>query len=214
MPDDDKRRTATIAAALASPFIAALGTYTFTESRKTAQSASGAAVGGALVLLGAALAGLSGEQLGASTPPKRANPTKSVDTEGTEVLETLNQLSEIVTTEPLDEPQVPKRSRAQRKLKSVNPSEPSVEDAARASTEFHWGESPKHEDTIELPDYSAIYSLGRIHEVTYETSKAGESALWVHKFDKPRPHITATPSGKLGPIIGGDAHVTERGIEG
>ena len=93
--------------------------------------------------------------------------------------------------------------------KQANPSK-----GAKAFERFHWGEPSKRERVIELPDFGELYALGKLKTVEYETSKGGESAIWVHDFDKPQPTLTATPEGELGPIVGGRAHVTERGIEG
>jgi len=100
---------------------------------------------------------------------------------------------------------VPPRVRA-------NPSTPA---AAEAYREFHWGRGPKHTRRVTLPDYSeGVYELGKLVAVEYEAKKGREAkAVWRHEFSKPHPSITATPRGKLGPIVGGRAHVTRRGIE-
>lgn len=87
-------------------------------------------------------------------------------------------------------------------------------DAADAFERFHWGEQSTGERVLELPEYRELYALGKLKTVEYETSKGGECAIWVHEFDSPEPTLTATPDGELGPIVGGRAHVTERGIEG
>jgi hypothetical protein len=79
---------------------------------------------------------------------------------------------------------------------------------------FHWGDKPKQLRSVELPEFDELYTLGKLVSVEYETTKAGESAIWHHEFESPEPSLTATPDGDLGPIIGGGAHVTERGIEG
>lgn len=90
-----------------------------------------------------------------------------------------------------------------------NPS--AAEDAYR---EFHWGRPHKRIRRVNLPSYKrGLYELGKLVAVEYETQKGRERAIWVHHFDSPRPTLTATPSGKLGPIVGGRAYVTERGIE-
>ncbi|HXS82635.1 MAG TPA: hypothetical protein VN896_07920 [Methylomirabilota bacterium] len=89
--------------------------------------------------------------------------------------------------------------------------------AARAAaeyTKFHWGERPSKRVRVKLPSYDAgIYELGKLRAVEYEASKGGERAIWVHKFTRPYPSLTATPGGVLGPIVGGAAVVTKRGIE-
>ena len=86
--------------------------------------------------------------------------------------------------------------------------------SAKAFERFHWGEPSTGERAIELPDYSELYTLGKLKTVEYEATKGGESAIWVHDFGSPEPTLTATPDGELGPIVGGRAYVTEKGIEG
>lgn len=95
----------------------------------------------------------------------------------------------------------------------ANPAPPDTRRARKAFRRFHWGNAARGETRVRLPDFSALYALGELVAVEYETQKGGERAVWVHKFSKPRPTLTATPSGKLGPIVGGRAIVTERGIE-
>jgi len=86
--------------------------------------------------------------------------------------------------------------------------------AAQAFERFHWGEKPKRVKKVRLPSYSAgVFELGKLRAVEYETTKGGERAIWVHQFERPYPSLTGTPSGKLGPIVGGGAFITERGIE-
>ena len=86
--------------------------------------------------------------------------------------------------------------------------------AAAAYKDFHWGDGPKRVKRVRLPSYGqGIYELGKLRAVEYETHKGGERAVWVHKFSAPFPSLTGTPSGKLGPIVGGRAFITERGIE-
>ena len=86
--------------------------------------------------------------------------------------------------------------------------------AVEASTEFHWGDEPERARRVALPDFSQLFEIGKLRELTYETTKGGQAALWEHEFSEPYPSVTATPDGKLGPIVGGAAVVTERGIEG
>lgn len=93
-----------------------------------------------------------------------------------------------------------------------NPSRSSS--AARAFKAFHWGNDPDKIENLRLPNYRTLYKLGDLYAVEYLTDKGRERAVWVHKFGRKRPVLTATPSGKLGPIIGGSARVTPRGIEG
>jgi len=88
-------------------------------------------------------------------------------------------------------------------------------DAEAAYTEFHWGRGPRRNRRVTLPDYAeGVYELGQLVAVEYHAKKGCErAAVWRHEFSKPRPSLTATPRGKLGPIVGGRAHVTRRGIE-
>lgn len=90
---------------------------------------------------------------------------------------------------------------------------PSGARAAEGYTRFHWGNKPRRVRRVRLPNYSELYALGRLQRVEYETRKGSDRATWVHDFSEPFPLLTATPSGELGPIVGGAAYVTERGIE-
>lgn len=91
---------------------------------------------------------------------------------------------------------------------------PNGEVAAVAYKKFHWGDAPKKRKRVRLPSYShGLFELGKLRAVEYETTKGGERAIWVHKFEEPYPSLTGTPGGKLGPIVGGGAFITERGIE-
>lgn len=86
--------------------------------------------------------------------------------------------------------------------------------AARAYEEFHWGRKPKRTKRVKLPSYDeGLFELGRLHAVEYEARKGNEHAVYVHHFEPPYPILTGTPRGKLGPIIGGGAFLTSRGIE-
>lgn len=86
--------------------------------------------------------------------------------------------------------------------------------AESAYRRFHWGNAHDKTTRVKLPHYGrGLYKLGDLVAVEYDTKKGDERAIWVHRFDRPRPSLTATPSGKLGPIVGGRAYVTERGIE-
>lgn len=101
---------------------------------------------------------------------------------------------------------VAKPGRAPRRL--VNPSP-----AADAYKSFHWGEPPRRRRNYATPR-GPLYELGTLRTVEYETSKGGERAIWVHDFSRPRPVLTATADGRLGPILGGRATVNRRGIVG
>ena len=85
--------------------------------------------------------------------------------------------------------------------------------AAREYERTHWGNPPRRVLHVRLPDFGELFELGKLRAVEYETTKGGDHAIWVHKFSKPYPSLTVTPRGKLGPIVGGAAVVTERGIE-
>jgi len=78
---------------------------------------------------------------------------------------------------------------------------------------FHWGETPRRERAMKLPDFGRLYELGKLVRVEYLASKDGEECIWVHDFEEPLPSLTATARGRLGPIVGGRARVTPRGIE-
>lgn len=57
--------------------------------------------------------------------------------------------------------------------------------------------------------------LGRLHSVTYETSKAGEPALWEHEFGEEGgdpPDLVADPDTERLHIVGGDYRIEDRGI--
>ncbi len=89
-----------------------------------------------------------------------------------------------------------------------------VASAGKAYERFHWGTGPDRVRKVRLPDYSrGVYELGKLRAVEYEATKGKERAIWVHLFTRPFPSLTATPRGRLGPIVGGAAFVTERGIE-
>lgn len=96
-------------------------------------------------------------------------------------------------------------------------SNPSSSNPAKAAYEaFHWGRAPRRTRAVTLPDYAAgVYELGPLVAVEYEATKGRERrATWRHEFGSPRPILTATSRGRLGPIVGGKATVTRRGIEG
>lgn len=98
---------------------------------------------------------------------------------------------------------------------SAGPAKAVRTNRARAAYEsFHWGKRPNRSRKVRLPSYDAgLFELGRLRAVEYEAVKGDEHAIWVHKFSRPYPILTGTPSGKLGPIVGGQAFITSRGIE-
>jgi hypothetical protein len=95
----------------------------------------------------------------------------------------------------------------------VNPSSSRGRAAKAAYERFHWGRKPNKTRNARLPDFSELYELGELRRVEYAARKGNETAIWVHDFSRPYPKLTATPRGRLGPIVGGAAFVTERGIE-
>ncbi len=86
--------------------------------------------------------------------------------------------------------------------------------AAEAYREFHWGRGPKRRRRVHVPADREVFELGKLRAVEYETTKNQEHAIWVHPFGRPFPILTGTADGRLGPIVGGAARVTKRGIEG
>lgn len=95
------------------------------------------------------------------------------------------------------------------RAKRRNPSE-----GERAFQRFHWGNPPTRTRSVKLPRYNELYELGDLVRVDYLTEKGDEKAIYFHEFEGALPKLTATPGGKLGPIVGGSARVTERGIVG
>ncbi len=89
--------------------------------------------------------------------------------------------------------------------------ETSTEHAYR---EFHWGRAAKRRRVALVPHAHEVYELGHLVAVEYETTKGRERATWRHVFGRPAPRLTATADGRLGPIVGGRARVTKKGIEG
>jgi len=86
--------------------------------------------------------------------------------------------------------------------------------AEMAYQDFHWGRAPRRKRRHEMPAPLEVYELGKLRAVEYQTKKGTQDAIWVHDFSWPWPILTGTADGKLGPILGGGARVTERGIEG
>jgi hypothetical protein len=86
--------------------------------------------------------------------------------------------------------------------------------AERAYTEFHWGKAPKRRRRHDVPMPLEVFELGKLTYAEYLADKGGEKALWCHDFGWPYPSLTGTADGELGPILGGGARVTERGIVG
>jgi len=101
------------------------------------------------------------------------------------------------------------------KAKKANPSTPraatgELEDAYR---DFHWGTPPTGPTVEELSDTTdGVYSLGQLVAVEYSANKGGKRRTYRHTFSRPRPHLTGTIDGRLGPIVGGRARVESSGI--
>lgn len=104
----------------------------------------------------------------------------------------------------------PARSRRPRRVRS-NPA-PSAAEYAYES--FHWGREPRRKRLHTVPMPLEVFEMGKLRAVEYQAKKGNQDAIWVHKFGWPYPSLTGTPCGKLGPIVGGSARVTERGIVG
>jgi hypothetical protein len=86
--------------------------------------------------------------------------------------------------------------------------------ASSAYREFHWGRGPKRRRRVNVAAHPEVFELGKLRAVEYETRKGKQDAIWVHQFSRPFPILTGTPDGQLGPIVGGAARVTKRGIVG
>lgn len=104
-----------------------------------------------------------------------------------------------------------------RRARASNPrrrSNPAPTAAEHAYQDFHWGREPRRKRLHEVPTPLEVFSLGKLRAVEYQTRKGRTDAIWVHKFSWPYPTLTGTACGKLGPILGGNARVTTRGIVG
>ena len=104
-----------------------------------------------------------------------------------------------------------RRGRVRKPRRMRNPAQTPAE---MAYQDFHWGRSHRHKMLHEVPTPLEVFELGRLRAVEYQTRKGEQDAIWVHKFGWPYPVLTGTPCGKLGPILGGNARVTDRGIVG
>lgn len=90
-----------------------------------------------------------------------------------------------------------------------------AEGAAEAYTETHWGEPVEGGALVMLAQPpEAIYSLGELARVEYDTSKGGEFARFYHDFETTKPMLAVDPDGGTLWIVGGDYKVTPRGIVG
>ncbi len=86
--------------------------------------------------------------------------------------------------------------------------------AQSAYREFHWGVEPRKRARVTVPADREVFAIGKLTAVEYRTRKGRDRATWRHAFGRPFPVLTSTADGRLGPIVGGAARVTKRGIEG
>jgi hypothetical protein len=101
-------------------------------------------------------------------------------------------------------------ARVRRPVRRRNP----VGSAEAAYTDFHWGLPPKRKRDYRVPTPLEVFELGKLRYAEYQTRKGNQAAIWCHHFSWPYPSLTGTADGRLGPILGGNARVTERGIVG
>jgi len=96
---------------------------------------------------------------------------------------------------------------------------PLGKDAQQAYERFHWGDA---QSVIDAPrpegiSADALVLIGYVKEIVYTTVGDSErtkiAKLWTHKFDVPAMLCT-TPKGDVLIVMGGNLHVTPRGIEG
>jgi hypothetical protein len=89
----------------------------------------------------------------------------------------------------------------------------------QAYERFHWG---GHDAVLEVPrpdgvSADALVLIGEVQEIVYTTIDASErtkvAKLWTHKFEVPALLCT-TAAGDVLIVLGGNLHVTPRGIEG
>lgn len=104
-----------------------------------------------------------------------------------------------------------RRGRGRSARRRSNPAPTAAEWAYR---DFHWGQEPRRKRLLEVPTPLEVFELGKLRAVEYQTKKGTQDAIWVHKFSWPYPTLTGTECGKFGPILGGNARVTNRGIVG
>lgn len=102
------------------------------------------------------------------------------------------------------------RARAERVRARSNPVSP----AEASYQDFHWGRPPRRRRTFRVETPAEVFELGKLRAVEYQTRKGNQDAIWVHQFGWPWPVLTGTVDGRLGPILGGNARVTTRGIVG
>lgn len=88
--------------------------------------------------------------------------------------------------------------------------------AERACVDFRWGDPCTGGELVNIaPAPLVLVEIGPLVEVTYEATKRGELAHWVHAFEDKRPVLAYDDMGddQLY-VVGGDYKVTSRGIVG
>lgn len=82
---------------------------------------------------------------------------------------------------------------------------------------LHWGDGGGRRFEADVPDAgdnTELVVLGKLAEITYRTTKGGESADWTHDFEGRLPLLcVGKEDGRLY-VVGGSYRVTERGIVG
>jgi len=111
---------------------------------------------------------------------------------------------------------VPKVNGRPEKSKRANPTTTDkLAEAVNLYERFHWGEPATEVVRKRVSRRPRVAtSLGRLHSVTYETSKGGEPSLWEHEFGEEGgepPDLVADEDRRLH-IVGGDYDVEDRGI--
>ena len=91
-----------------------------------------------------------------------------------------------------------------------------AERAARSCEAFRWGDSCEGTQLVYLPPVPPVLvAIGPVVEITYEATKGGELAHWVHEFGRDRPVLAYddSPRGNLY-FVGGGYKVRPAGIVG
>ena len=88
--------------------------------------------------------------------------------------------------------------------------------AAKTCRDFRWGDPCSGGELVHMaPPPMVLVEIGPLVEVTYEATKRGELAHWVHAFEDARPVLAFDEmGGDQLYIVGGDYTVTPRGIVG
>jgi hypothetical protein len=94
--------------------------------------------------------------------------------------------------------------------------DPRLEEAAEFREAFHWGNPARRvvARRASKPPEVAV-KLGKLHSVTYETTKRGERArLFEHAFEGHRPDLAMDIDNRRLHLVGGSYTVTADGIAG